>query len=75
MVSPLLELIAKYTGYTAITIIGGAPDGEKYSVGVVNYGVADGLVPKNMTSVDPEGFRTHFVNQFVKFLRVQKGMF
>lgn len=60
VVTPLLELIAKHTGFTAVTLLCGAPstDGEKDStVAVVNYGTTAGPMPQDFQSFNVEDFR------------------
>lgn len=74
----MLQKICEYTGFTAVTVIGGAPpvnDSSDYTLGVVNWGVTEELVPRNFSAYDPEGFRKNVLGQFYRFLRQTKSEF
>ncbi|KAF7792134.1 hypothetical protein EIP86_003164 [Pleurotus ostreatoroseus] len=72
VLKPLLELIGQYTGYTCVTLIGGLPDEGKYRIGTVHYGETSGVIPKNLSTFDPEAFRKDFVGYFTRFLRASR---
>lgn len=60
VVTPLLELIAKHTGFTAVTLLCGAPHkngGKESTVAVVNYGTTKGPIPKDFQGFNAEDFR------------------
>ena len=70
----MLELISAHTGLTALTLLAGAPvaDGNRYVVGVVNYGKSSETVPRNFSAWDSEGFQ-NVVGQFTRFLNATRG--
>lgn len=74
VMKPLLELICEYTGYSCVTLIGGAFEGGQYKVGAVHHGEVKGVVSKDFAAYDPQAFRNDFVGCFFKFLRAMKGM-
>ena len=75
--APLLAKISEYTGFTAITLMGGtAPaKGRDSIVGFVHHGETNESLPRNFSAFDNEGFRRNVVSQFFKFLRHTAGEF
>lgn len=67
--TPLLELIAQYTGFTCVSLIGGMAVDETWTCSAVNYGKTKGAVPLKFDEFDPVGFRKSFCGQFTKFLK------
>ena len=67
--TPLLELIAQYTGFECLTLIGGMAAGDSWVCNAVNYGQTRDALPKKFDDFDPTGFRKNFCGQFTKFLK------
>ena len=73
VVKPLLEKLCKYTGYSCISLIDSAVEGDKYKIGMVHHGEVQETINKNLASFNPEGFRRDFVGHFFKFPCATKG--
>ncbi|KAF7791378.1 hypothetical protein EIP86_002392 [Pleurotus ostreatoroseus] len=69
VMTPLLELIAQYTGFECLTLIGGIAADESWVCNAVNYGQTKEGPPKKFDEFDPAGFRKNFCGQFTKFLK------
>lgn len=70
----MLELIAAYTGFEQLSFIAGMYRGNsQYSVGVVHHGTTKDVVPKNFSSWNLAGFKTHIVDHFTGFMRAIRG--
>ena len=71
--TPLLQLICEHTGFTAATLVAGAPPsattGKHYIVSNVDYGVTNETVPREFAKFGSEGFRSRFLDQFLTFLK------
>lgn len=74
VVTPLLQLIGAYTGFKAVTLLGGmlVEDGE-CMVGAVNWGKTNEVVPRPLNTFDPDGFNKNIIGQFTKFLYAVAG--
>ena len=74
VVQPLLQLISAHTGFSAVTLLAGAPveDGNGYVVGVVNHGTSSEAIPRNFRHWDPKGFDL-VVDQWTQFLNATRG--
>ena len=79
VVTPLLQLISKYTGLTSLTLIGGArpeasvgPNAD-YLVASVHYGKTDEPSPRDFPTYDPIAFRRNFLGSYAKYLSRTKG--
>ncbi|KAF7790017.1 hypothetical protein EIP86_000965 [Pleurotus ostreatoroseus] len=75
VVTPLLKLLCEYTGFKAITLIGGlvVEDG-RCMVGAVDYGKTVEPVPRSFSAFDPEGFDRKVIDQYTKFLYATRGV-
>ncbi|KAF7789196.1 hypothetical protein EIP86_000134 [Pleurotus ostreatoroseus] len=69
VVTPLLNLISEYTGFTCVTLIGGMAQGESWLCKSVNIGKTNDIVPQRFDEWDAPGFRKNFCGQFVRFVK------
>ncbi|KAF7795565.1 hypothetical protein EIP86_006727, partial [Pleurotus ostreatoroseus] len=69
VVTPLLELLGEYTGFTSVTLIGGMAQGDSWLCKSVNVGKTKDAMPKRFDEWDPAGFRKNFCGQFVRFVK------
>lgn len=76
VVTPLLELIGKCTGFQCLSLIAGSPPtgpGEPYTIGTVHYGKTNEVVARDFGSYNREGFREHVLGEFQRFLRASRS--
>ena len=73
-VTPLLELISKYTGYSCVTLIcaGQKLHAPGYDSASVHVGKTKDTVPKDFYSHDPQAFKA-WSQKLVDFARAVKG--
>lgn len=69
VMTPFLELVAQYTGFTCVTLIGGMAVEDSWVCNAVNYGKTRDSVPMKFDEFDAAGFRKNFCGQFTKFLK------
>lgn len=73
---PLLQLIAKYTGFTCLTLLGGAPppnQNEDFKISVVNFGETKGIVPQDFRAFGGQGFNDA-LSVFARFVAAVGGV-
>ena len=72
--TPLLELISKYTGYPCVSLIcaGQKLDSPGYDSASVHVGKTKDVVPKDFFAHDPQGFKV-WSQKFVDFARAVKS--
>ena len=69
VVVPLLELIAQYTGFTCVSLIGACRDEERgrgYLCHAVHFGETNGVAPKNVATFEPQRY-TDFARYFCSY--------
>lgn len=76
LIWPLLQGLSIYTGYSAITVLAGAPptaDRRNFEVKAINFGKTVEDMPHNFLNWDKVGFKQHVVDHFTDFLRQTQG--
>ena len=76
VLQPFWELLSAYTGYTAFTLLAGAPpkdEDSEYKVAAIRYGKTSEPCPRDFFKFDPDAFKTQVFGLFTKFLRTTKS--